>query len=322
MADRISPAGPVTIVGAGSIGMAWAIVFARAGFVVRVHDTEPDRLTDTAGRIAERLADMAAWDLLNEPDTAIAARIHPTVDLAESLHGAVYVQECVPEDRALKRCVFAKLDQLAPSNAILASSSSAIPISQLTAEIEGKDRCLTVHPGNPPYLIPIAEIVPGPFTAQTCMDAAQTLLEAAGMTPIRVAREIEGFVFNRLQGALLREAYCLVRDGIAAVDDIDTVVRDGLGPRWSIIGPFETADLNTRGGIAAHAALLGPAYARMGAERGQRDPWTNDLVEQVTNSRRRQLPLDQWAERVAWRDRELMALASFRRNRTGGDTDG
>jgi 3-hydroxyacyl-CoA dehydrogenase len=111
-----------------------------------------------------------------------------------------------------------------------------------------------------------------------------------------------------LQGALLREAYCLVRDGVASVEDVDRVVRDGPGRRWAIMGPFETADLNTRGGIAVHARRLGPAYARMGAERGQDDPWTDELVERVTRERRALLPLEKWGERVAWRDRALAAL--------------
>jgi 3-hydroxyacyl-CoA dehydrogenase len=134
------------------------------------------------------------------------------------------------------------------------------------------------------------------------------------MQPIVVRKEIEGFVFNRLQGALLREAYCLVRDGVASVEEVDRVVRNGLGPRWSIIGPFETADLNTRGGIASHAEKMGPAYARMGAERGQHDPWTPDLVAEVTAARRALLPLEEWEERVAWRDRKLMTLMRHRKS--------
>jgi 3-hydroxyacyl-CoA dehydrogenase len=106
----------------------------------------------------------------------------------------------------------------------------------------------------------------------------------------------------------LREAYCLVRDGIASVDDVDEVVRSGLGLRWSVIGPFETADLNTRGGIESHAAKMGPAYARMGAERGQSDPWTPELVADVAAQRRALLDLDDWDERVRWRDRQLIRL--------------
>jgi 3-hydroxyacyl-CoA dehydrogenase len=171
-----------------------------------------------------------------------------------------------------------------------------------------------VHPGNPPYLIKVAEVVPAPFTESGVVARTEALLVESGLTPVRVRREVEGFVFNRLQGALLREAYCLVRDGVATVDDIDCIIRDGLGPRWSVIGPFETADLNTRGGIAAHAEKMGPAYARMGAERGQHDPWTPDLVANVESQRRKHLPLDKWDERVAWRDREMMRVLACRRS--------
>ena len=131
---------------------------------------------------------------------------------------------------------------------------------------------------------------------------------------MRVLREVEGFVFNRLQGALLREAYCLVRDGVASVEFVDRVVREGLGRRWAHIGPFETADLNTRGGITAHADRMGPSYARMGAERGQHDSWTPELVARVEVERRAVLPAEAWEARVAWRDRALMrALAAEER---------
>ena len=138
------------------------------------------------------------------------------------------------------------------------------------------------------------------------------ILEGVGLSVVVVHEEIEGFVFNRLQGAVLREAYCLVRDGIASVDDIDRIMRDGLGLRWSVIGPFETVDLNTVGGIEAHAARLGPAYARMGAERGQHDPWTPELVAEVARQRREALPLEDWQARGAWRDRQIMAALATR----------
>ncbi len=113
---------------------------------------------------------------------------------------------------------------------------------------------------------------------------------------------------------MLREAYCLVRDGVIAVDELDMVIRDGLGMRYAFIGPFETSDLNVRGGIAAHAARMAPAYERMGAERGQHDPWTSDLVEKVASQRRATLPLSEWEARVAWRDRRLMALNRLKRD--------
>jgi 3-hydroxyacyl-CoA dehydrogenase len=161
-------------------------------------------------------------------------------------------------------------------------------------------------------LIRIAEVIPAPFTSDDTVERTERLLEQAGLVPIRINREVEGFVFNRLQGAMLREAYCLVRDGVASVEDIDLIVRDGLGFRWSVMGPFETVDVNTRGGIKAHAERMGPAYERMGAERGQHDPWTEELVAKVEAERRAALPLDQWEDRAAWRDRSLMALLAVR----------
>ena len=177
----------------------------------------------------------------------------------------------------------------------------------------GRARCLVVHPANPPHLLPVVELVPAPFTDPAVLERTFELLRAAGMSPVHVRREVEGFVYNRLQGAVLREAYCLVRDGVASVEDVDRVMRDGLGRRWAVVGPFETVDLNTRGGIAEHARRLGPAYARMGAERGQHDPWTHELVERVTAQRRSVMALSDWEQRVAWRDRALIAQERARR---------
>ena len=308
---------PVAIVGAGSIGVSWAIVFARAGRVVRLQDPDPERRAAAPGEIASRLAQLDAAGLLDEAPETIGGRVTVGDDLAAAVARAAHVQECAPERVELKRELFARLDALAAPDAVLASSSSAIVASAFAGDLPGRARCLVVHPGNPPHLIPVVEVVPAPFTDPAVVDRTVALLAEAGQSPVVVGREIEGFVFNRLQGALLREAYCLVRDGVASVDDVDRVVRDGLGRRWAFVGPFETADLNTRGGIAAHAEKLGPAYARMGAERGQDDPWTPDLVADVTAQRRALLALEDWDARVAWRDEALIALERARRELTG-----
>ena len=305
----------IAIIGAGSIGTAFAIAFARAGNTVRVQDRDAERRAAAPGEIAARLADLASFGLVQEAAPTMLGRIAFTSFLGEAVAGADYVQECAPERLDLKRQLFAELDRLAPAAAVLASSSSAIQASLFAEGLPGQARCLVAHPGNPPYLLSIVEIVPAPFTSTGTVAHAERICAQAGLAPIRVRKEVEGFAFNRLQGALLREAYCLVRDGVVSVEDIDRLVRDGLGLRWSVVGPFETADLNTRGGIAAHAEKMGPAYARMGAERGQNDPWTPELVGMVEQQRRKRLPLDQWAERVAWRDRAIMApLACRRRN--------
>jgi L-gulonate 3-dehydrogenase len=304
----------VVIVGAGSLGVAWAIVFARSGAAVRVHDPDASRLSAAPEEMLARLGDLESHRLLEEHPQAILSRITLHEALAQAAEGADYVQECAPEQLELKRSLFSQLERMVPSEAILASSSSALTPSEIADGLPGRARCLVAHPANPPYLLPVVELIAAPFTDPRVVDRAETLLRAAGMSPVRVGLELEGFVMNRLQGALLREAYCLVRDGVATVEDVDRVVRDGLGRRWALIGPFETADLNTRGGIAAHAERMGAAYARMGAERGQHDPWTPELVARVSAERRALLPLERWSERVSWRDRALMTLECARRS--------
>ncbi|WP_144111276.1 3-hydroxyacyl-CoA dehydrogenase [Paraburkholderia sp. BCC1886] len=303
----------VAIVGGGSIGVAFCIVFARAGFAVRLYDPAQERRLAVKPEVAARLADLAEFGLLDEPAQSLLARIEVFDEIAGTVRDAVLVQECAPERVDLKRELFAQIDAYAPVTAVLASASSALTTSSFADALPGRARCLVAHPGNPPYLIPVIEIVPAPFTDAAAVARATALYEAAGMSAVHVGGEIEGFVFNRLQGAVLREAYCLVRDGVASVADIDRVIRDGVGLRWSVTGPFETVDLNTRGGIASHAQKMGPAYERMGASRGQFDPWTPELVERVEAARRADLPLEEWDARVQWRDRRLMGLIRDRR---------
>lgn len=304
----------MAVIGGGSIGIAFAVVFASANRQVRLFEPDETRRAAIPGLLRARLDDLHAFGLLDEAPDAVARRVLLADDLAQAVGNAVYVQECAPEVLELKKALFAELDRLAPPGAVLASASSFIPASAFADALVGRHRILVTHPGNPPFLIRVVEIVPAPFTDAATIEAATVLLQSCRMEPVLVRKEVEGFVFNRLQGALLREAYCLVRDGVVSVEDVDRIVRDGLGLRWSVIGPFETADLNTQGGIAAHAAKMGPSYAHMGAERGQDDPWTPELVAKVTAERRAELPLERWAERVAWRDRRLMALVRHRRS--------
>lgn len=301
----------IAVLGAGSMGVAWSIVFARAGHPVRLYDPFPERLPEARAELEAIVEELARRSLVADGH-ALLDRVAMTDDLANAVRDAVYLQECAPERTEVKAELFAKAAEHAPSDAIFASSSSAIPISRVAEALPFRERCLVVHPLNPPFLLRVVELVPADFTDPAITERARDLLERAGMAPLVVGREIEGFLFNRLQGALLREAYCLVRDGIASVEDVDRAVSEGLGVRWSIIGPFETVDLNTRGGIRSHAEKLGPAYARMGADRGQNDPWTPDLVDRVDGARRAAVPLDEWQNRVRWRDRRLMDLAQLR----------
>ena len=304
---------PVAIIGGGSIGGGFALVLANHGVRVCVCDVDASERSTVRERITDSLVDLREYGLLDRGIDETLSMIAVTGDLAEAVQQAAIVLECVPEDLAQKRRLFAELDELTSSEVVLASASSALTATDIAGNLAGRSRCLVAHPGNPPFLIKAVEIVPAPFTTETAVSRLRGFLGTIGLSPIVLRKEIRGFVFNRLQGAVLREAYCLVRDGVASVEEIDRLVRDGLGLRWSVVGPFETADLNRPGGIEVHARTMGEAYAQMGAERGQRDPWTPDLVRKVTEQRRALLPLTDWRERIRWRDRQLMAVLAARR---------
>lgn len=298
----------IAVLGAGSIGASFGVLFAKAGFSVVIWDPFAEALVRAQLDIDTRLRLLDSHSLLSEDRISIASRITYESIFADAVEGAILVQECAPEDVQIKTNLFKQLVGVVPTDAVMASSSSALSPTRFVTEECAQEQIIVAHPGNPPYLLPVIEIVPGPLTSSQTVGRAMQIYREAGLKPVLLKKEIEGFLFNRLQGAVLREAYCLVRDGIASVEDIDEVVRSGLGRRWSFMGPFETVDLNTRGGIASHAQKMGPAYENMGAERGQHDPWTPELVAIVTQQRRTVLPLDHWEDRVRWRDEQLMRL--------------
>ena len=297
-----------SIIGSGSIGIGWAIVFARAGYSVKVFDIEEAALKNFNTQIKSRLELLGENELLAENPQAVLERIQTTLDLAEAVAEADYIQECGPESVEIKRELFTKLANLAKTDAIIASSSSALRPSEFASDVASNERCLVVHPGNPPYLISIAEVVPAKFTTDAAIARCTELLTKVGIIPIRVNNEPQGFVFNRLQGAILREAYCLVRDGVISPTDLDLIVTEGLGKRWSIIGPFATSALNVRGGIKAHVARMGKSYFEMGKERGQNDPWDESLVNIVAADIDKKLPDANWEENTKKRDLALMKL--------------
>ena len=300
-----------SIIGSGSIGIGWAIVFARAGYKVKVYDIEESALRNFENQVKNRLELLDENKLLANSPKKIAARIKTTLDLTEAVSDADFVQECGPENLEIKRELFTKLANLAKPDAIIASSSSALRPSEFASNIASNERCLVVHPGNPPYLIAIAEVVPAEFTSEEAIKTCIDLLTKVGIIPIRVNNEPQGFVFNRLQGAILREAYCLVRDGVISPTDLDLIVTEGLGKRWSIVGPFATSALNVRGGIKAHVARMGKSYFEMGRERGQNDPWDEALVERVAADIENKLPDAKWEKNTQKRDLALMKLTKL-----------
>lgn len=297
----------IAIVGAGLIGRAWAMVFARAGRKVALYDIDPAAPVAALQTIEANLADLAANGLVSDP-AAILGQIEPAERLAEALRDAAYVQENGPENLEVKRALFRELDALAAAETVLASSSSALRASLFTEDLPGRARCLVAHPVNPPYLVPLVELSPAPWTAPETVERTRRLMEEAGQVPVTLRREIPGFLLNRLQGALLQEAFRLVEQGYASMEDIDKTVKDGLGLRWSFMGPFETIDLNAPAGIADYMRRYGPAYHEMAASAGPPEPWSDDLTAKLEAERRAALAADKLDERQAWRDRRLMSL--------------
>ena len=302
------------VIGSGFVGRAWAISFARAGCEVALWDQDKDAPGKALAYVERLLPDLEANDLLNGSAAGkVAARIHVAPTLESALEGVVHVQENTPEDVDVKRAVFAQLDAAAPPDAVLASSTSAILPSAFTEGLKGRARCLVVHPINPPYLIPAAEVVPAPWTAPEAVERTANFLRAAGHAPIVMKREIDGFVMNRLQGALLEEAFRLVEQGYAGVEDIDVGIRDGLALRWSFMGPFETIDLNAPAGVRDYAERYQGIYSGIFGSSQWRADWSGPVMDTIESERRERLAADKLEERQAWRDRRLIALAAHKR---------
>lgn len=308
----------IAIIGSGFIGRAWAISFARAGHDVALWDRDAAATGHARAWICGVLDDLARTELLRgQAPTAVLDRISPTAELADALDGAGHVQENAPEKPDVKREVFALLDRLADADAIIASSSSALLPSTFTELLEGRHRCLVAHPLNPPYLIPAVEVVPAPWTSQRIVDRTRDLLAEAGHAPLVMKRELDGFIMNRLQGALLEEAFRLVADGYAGIEDIDIGIRDGLALRWSFMGPFETIDLNAPGGVRDYVERYQGIYANLFTQMQRRVDWAGPVLETVEAARRERLPEDRLGERRLWRDRRLMALAAHKKRAEG-----
>ena len=295
------------IVGAGLVGRAWAVVFARAGWTVRLFDAAPAQLTAARQQIVQALADQERVGLVDDAPAALK-RIAPCTRLSEAVTDAAWVQENLPEEVAIKQSVFAELDRLAPPDAILASSTSAIVASHFTVDLAGRARCLVAHPVNPPHLVPIVELCGSPWTSEATMKSARTTMESIGQVPIIVRREIDGFVLNRLQGALLTEAMRLVADGVVSPGDLDKTMRDGLGLRWSFMGPFETIELNAPGGVADYCARYSGLYRRLAADPAPPSVWEGQSAANVAAALEAPLTTAQRDQRTAWRDRRLLAL--------------
>jgi L-gulonate 3-dehydrogenase len=305
----------IAIVGSGLIGRSWAIVFAGGGCDVMLYDSVPGVAEQARALVAEGLAELAAHRLVGDA-TAAVARVRTAASLADALDDATFVQESTPETLEAKQDIFAQLDRLAAPDAILASSTSTIVASCFTEELAGRHRCLVAHPVNPPHLVPLVELVGAPWTAPAVVAKARAVYQAVGQVPIVVKREIEGFILNRLQAVLLSEAFRLVEQGYVTPQDLDHTLKNGLGLRWSFMGPFETIELNAPGGIPDYCRRYGPSLARLSD--AEPDIYRAPNIELILTQWAAQAGPDAIAARMGWRDRRLAALKAHQRAQPAG----
>jgi 3-hydroxyacyl-CoA dehydrogenase len=308
----------VAIVGAGLVGCSWAVEYSLGGARVRVFDQSEAIRSSVLARVKTMLADMEAAGLAENVDAALA-RISIADSLAAAVTGADYVQESVFERVDVKTAVAREIGALISADTIVGSSSSGIPASAFTAEAPHRERFVIAHPLNPPHLAPIVELVPAPWTAPDVVPWLRERLTEIGKVPIEVKREVDGFILNRLQGALLNEAWALYEEGYATTADIDATVSQGLGLRWAFMGPFETIDLNAPGGVADYAERLSPLYFRIAEQRKTPRKWSPELVERIARERRAALPLEDLPKRSQWRDRRLVQLVAHLRRQRAQD---
>lgn len=303
----------IAIVGSGLIGRAWATVFSSHGFDVALYDVKPEAAKAARAHIGRNLRELQGHGLVDDPKAALA-RIRVADGLADALKGAALVQENGPETIEAKTALFAEMDRLAAPSTILASSTSYIMASRFTEGLKGRARCLVAHPVNPPHLVPIVELAPAPWTDPAVVQKAKKLYEKAGQVPITLKKEVEGFVLNRLQAVLLAEAFRMVGEGIASPEDVDKTIRDGLGLRWSFMGPFETIELNAPGGIPDYCARYGASLGGTAREASRGDPFGAATVAAIMA----EWPGVQTPERVAalsdWRDGRLAALKAHKKS--------
>ncbi|MBO6920047.1 MAG: 3-hydroxyacyl-CoA dehydrogenase [Rhizobiaceae bacterium] len=299
----------IAVIGCGLIGQGWATIFAQSGYDVAIYDASPEAAAKAMATMEPRLSDLAEYDLIKSSEIPnILARISVAASIEAALDDAIYVQESGPEDINIKTKITRELDTLAAGNVPIGSSTSGISASRYCNDIYGRSRCLVVHPINPPHLHAAVEIVPTQWTDKNVVKRVDNLMQKCGRQTILLNEEIDGFVVNRLQGALLEEAFKLVGSGVVSAEDLDKAICDGLGLRWAIMGPMQTIHLNAPGGVSDYVARYGKMYRGFGIGSYDEVDWASITKEKLATKMSQQIPVADISKAQVARDRRLMAL--------------
>jgi 3-hydroxybutyryl-CoA dehydrogenase len=306
---------PVAVVGAGVMGHGIAQLFATAGAAVRLHDVDPGRLEGALREVERSLHLLVEEEVLGAPAAAAArARIRPTTDLDAALRGAALVTECIPEILDAKLALLAHVERVVAPDALLVSNTSTIPIARLAEGAVHPERMAITHYFNPAQLVPLVEVVPHPAMPPERVEQVMAILVAVGKRPVLLRKDVPGFVANRLQAALVREALHLLQTGVASAEDIDTVLTEGPGVRWPFLGPVEMVDL---GGLDVWRRVIDNLAPELCREEGA-PALLRERVERGDLGAKSGAGFHDYAEgraeaRMRHRDRGLVRLAELKR---------
>ncbi len=297
------------VVGAGTIGVSWATLFAAHGMQVRVTDPRED-----AEQVVHESVRQFAATLPGGPrDPAELLGLVSVCDLAAAVEGVDVVQENGPERLELKQALFAEVEGLVPASALLLSSTSGLMPSDMSASMREPGRLLVGHPFNPPHVVPLVEVVPGSATTAAQAGAAADFYRALGKVPVVLRKEIGGFVANRLQSVLFRESVHLVLSGVVTAEELDQVVVQSVGLRWSTAGPFESYSLGGGpGGLRHLLEHLGPGMARRWKDLGQPE-LTPEVLDALSTATEERFAGQTYEDRVTARDQVQLAVLAARK---------
>lgn len=302
----------VAVIGTGVIGRSWIQVFARAGCTVRVFDSNPEMIGSAMTWFRQDLKSLRARGAIKKKEAkARWDRVTVADSLAGALKGVGYVQESGPEQLEVKQEMYRELDRHAPAKAILGSSTSAMDMTAIAGDLPGARRCIVAHPVNPPHIVPVVEILAGAATEKKVVTRTVKFMGEVGQTPVVMKKFVAGFILNRMQAALVREAVDLVVSGVADVRAVDDAIRDGLGLRWALMGPFGVANTNADDGLRQYFTKYGSAYHGIWSSLNTNVQFDNRLLERLGGETDRMMNSTHAAQRE-WRDRLVLGIRELK----------